>query len=277
ERTLEAYRRDVARLVGDLDERGFGGPEAVDAGALRAHVYALVEAGLRPTSVRRALSAARTYFGWLVVEGVLADDPSQHLDSPRATRALPDVLSPEEVTRLLEALDDTHRFYWRDRALLEFLYASGVRVSEAVGLRVADLALDDGLATVLGKGAKERIVPVGRPARVALERYLRDVRPALDRGRSGGKVFLNHRGGPLSRQSVFTLVKRAARRAGLDERRVSPHTLRHSFATHLLEGGADLGVVQELLGHADISTTQIYTHVDRSYLREVHRSFHPRA
>jgi integrase/recombinase XerD len=165
--------------------------------------------------------------------------------------------------------------YWRDRGILEVLYATGMRVSELVELRIGDLDLEEGICTVLGKGSKERIVPLGGPARNSLVRYLEQVRKRLETGRGGGKVFLNHRGGPLSRASVWDMVKKYAARAGV-ERRVSPHTFRHSFATHLLEGGADLAAVQELLGHADISTTQIYTHVDRDYLRDMHRTFHPR-
>jgi integrase/recombinase XerD len=179
------------------------------------------------------------------------------------------------VLRLLEAPDPTHPLYWRDRSILELLYASGVRVSELVELPLSALDLDEGLATIFGKGSKERLVPVGEPARRALERYLREVRPRLDRGKGQGRVFLNARGGPLRREAVWTLVATSARRAGITKK-VSPHTLRHTFATHLIEGGADLAAVQELLGHADISTTQIYTHLDRDYLREVHRKYHPR-
>jgi integrase/recombinase XerD len=159
--------------------------------------------------------------------------------------------------------------------MLELLYATGVRVSELVELPLSALDLDEGFATIFGKGSKERLVPVGKPALRALGRYLRDVRPSLDRGGGRGLVFLNRHGRPLRREAVWTIVKEAARRAGITKK-VSPHTLRHTFATHLVEGGADLAAVQELLGHADISTTQIYTHLDRDYLREVHRRFHPR-
>jgi integrase/recombinase XerD len=181
----------------------------------------------------------------------------------------------EEVTGLLDAPNPDHPLYWRDKSILETLYATGMRVSELVELRISSLDLDEGLCTVFGKGSKERMVPLGAPARRALTRYLDELRPGLDRGKGEGKVFLNARGAPLSRMSIWNLVKESAQRAGL-EGKVSPHTLRHTFATHLLEGGADLVAVQELLGHADISTTQIYTHVDREYLREVHRTFHPR-
>jgi len=275
DRTLEAYRRDLERCVAFLVEEGRAGPEEVGPGDLRAWVYHLREAGLAASSIRRAQSAVRTYFGFLLAEGVLEDDPTERLESPRVGRPLPDHLSHDEVARLLEAVEEGHDLHWRDRAILELLYATGVRVSELVELPLRSLDLEEGFLTVLGKGSKERLVPVGGPARRALERYLAHLRPELESGRGQGRVFLTARGRPLSRQSVFNVVKRAAERAGI-RRRVSPHTLRHTFATHLLEGGADLAAVQELLGHADISTTQIYTHVDREYLREMHRAHHPR-
>ena len=275
ERTVQAYRRDLMGLVEFLVERGVGRPGDVAHTHLRDWVFHLKDRGLAPTSIRRAQSAVRTYFAFLLGEGVVEDDPTERMESPRTWRRLPDVLSTDEVERLLEAPDPSKDLYGRDRAILEFLYASGVRVSELVDLPITALHLDEGLCLVFGKGSKERLVPVGAPARRALERYLRDVRPRLESGKGAGKVFLNARGQPLSRMAIWSLVKDAARRAGID-RKVSPHTLRHTFATHLLEGGADLAAVQELLGHADISTTQIYTHVDREYLRDVHRRFHPR-
>jgi integrase/recombinase XerD len=276
DRTLEAYRRDLARLIAFLEARGKRGVGEVSHLELRDWVYDLKDAGLAPSSIRRAQSAVRTYFAFLVGEGVLESDPSERLEAPRVWRRLPDVLSRSDVERLLEAPDQERPLYWRDRAMLEMLYATGVRVSELVGLELTSLDLEEGIVLVFGKGSKERLVPVGGPARRAAERYLAAVRPRLDRGRGQGKVFLNARGGPLTRMAVWNVVKEASERAGVTAR-VSPHTLRHSFATHLLEGGADLAAVQELLGHADISTTQIYTHVDREYLKDVHRRFHPRA
>lgn len=274
-RSISAYRRDVTRFLGFLGDRGVGRPEAVDGHDLRDYTFHLKDAGLAATSIRRAQSALRTYFAFLLGEGVLEDDPTERLESPRVWRRLPDVLSREEVERLLEAPDETHPHYWRDRAILELLYASGMRVSELVELPLRSLDLDERIALVYGKGSKERLVPVGGPAARAVGRYLAGTRPELDRGKGKGILFLNARGEPLTRQAVWGLVKDASERAGI-ERKVSPHTLRHTFATHLLEGGADLAVVQELLGHADISTTQIYTHVDREYLRDVHRKHHPR-
>lgn len=275
ERTVSAYGRDLSRWLAFVVEAGARGPDEVDTRILREWVFELKDAGLAATSIRRARSAVRTYFGFLLAEGALEEDPTDRLDAPRADRKLPDFLSRDEVERLLDSPDEGRALYWRDRAILEFLYATGVRVSELVDLPLSSLDLEDGFALVFGKGSKERLVPVGAPAQRAMRRYLADVRPTLDSGDGAGRVFLNARGRPLRRESIWSLVRDAARRAGITKK-VSPHTLRHTFATHLVEGGADLAAVQELLGHADISTTQIYTHLDRAYLREMHRKYHPR-
>ncbi len=274
-RTLDAYGRDVGRMVAFLREQGVDRPGAATAAHLREYVYTLKDRGLEPTSIRRNISSIRTYFAFLVAEGHVVADPSERLEAPKVWRRLPGVLSRDEVVRLLEAPDPTDPLYWRDRALLEFAYASGVRVSELITLKVRDVSIEEGFASVFGKGAKERLVPVGRSAIRALDVYLREVRPRLENGGGKGVVFLNARGRPLTRMGVWKILRKHVERAGITKR-VSPHTLRHSFATHLLEGGADLAAVQEMLGHADISTTQIYTHVDREYLRDVHRKFHPR-
>lgn len=277
-RTLEAYGHDLARFRSFLDERGTSGPDGVTARDLREFTYRLREQGLAPSSIRRALSAIRTYFAFLLAEGLIATDPTEQVDAPAAWRRLPDVLSRDEVERLVLAPDPADRLYWRDRALLEFAYASGVRVSELAGLKTRDVDLEDGFAVVHGKGSKERLVPMGSQAAYAIDAYLRELRGALEKGRGkgGGVLFLNARGGGLSRMGIWKILRKHVARAGI-ERRVTPHTLRHTFATHLLEGGADLASVQEMLGHADISTTQIYTHVDRDYLRDVHRRYHPRS
>jgi integrase/recombinase XerD len=277
-RTLEAYQRDAARLQAFAHARGIGSPDAVTARDMREFSYHLREDGLAASSIRRVLSAIRTYYRFLIAEGLVSTDPSEHLESPAVWRRLPDVLSRDEVQRLLLAPDPEDRVFWRDRALLEFAYASGVRVSELTSVRVRDVDLEEGFATVYGKGSKERLVPLGGPAVDAVRVYLREVRPRLDRGvgLGSGALFLNARGGSLSRMGVWKILRKHVARAGIT-RRVKPHTLRHTFATHLLEGGADLASVQEMLGHADISTTQIYTHVDRDYLRDVHRRYHPRS
>jgi integrase/recombinase XerD len=207
---------------------------------------------------------------------VVVADPTDRVELPRAWRRLPDVLSRDDIARILDAPDPSERLFWRDKALLEFAYASGVRVGELITVKVRDVDLQEGLALVFGKGSRERIVPLGRAALQALMVYLREIRPVLARNRGEGAVFLNARGTPLTRMGVWKILRRHVQRAGITKR-VTPHTLRHSFATHLLEGGADLASVQEMLGHADIATTQIYTHVEREYLRDVHRRFHPRA
>jgi len=275
DRTLSAYQRDLGKLLAFLEERGHEEPPDITPQDLRDFVFHLKDSGLAATSIRRTLSSIRGYFAFLLEEGVLSVDPSERLESPRAWRKLPDVLSVEEVEKILEAPNPDHAMYWRDRSILEVLYATGMRVSEMVELMINNLDLDEGVCTVFGKGSKERVVPLGGPARTALDRYLREVRIRLDSGKGKGRVFLNQRGTPLSRASIWDFVKKYAALSGV-QLAVSPHTFRHSFATHLLEGGADLAAVQELLGHADISTTQIYTHVDREYLKEVHRAFHPR-
>jgi len=275
-RTLEAYRRDVERLVDYARAKGATSPIDVTSRMLREFIYHLKDVGLSPSSIRRNISAVRTYFRFLLADGVVARDPSERLETPQRWRTLPDVLTVGEIERLLAAptLDDPLVF--RDRAMLELAYGAGLRVSEWITIGVRDVLLEDKLVRVFGKGAKERLVPIGRSAIAAVATYLRESRSRLERGGGKGVLFLNARGEPLSRMGAWKILRRYVERAGITKA-VSPHTLRHSFATHLLEGGADLRAVQEMLGHADISTTQIYTHVDREYLRQVHRQYHPRA
>ena len=276
-RTLEAYRRDVERLVEYARIEGRARRRSTSrAGMLREFVYHLKDLGLAPSSIRRNISAVRTYFRFLLADGVVARDPSERLETPKRWRTLPDVLTVDEVERLLAAptLDDPLAF--RDRAMLELAYGAGLRVSEWITLGVRDVLLEDKLVRVFGKGSKERLVP-DRPVG---DRRRRDVHPraasAAGEGRREGRaVSQRARRAAVAHGRVEdpAAVRRARRRS---TKHVSPHTLRHSFATHLLEGGADLRAVQEMLGHADISTTQIYTHVDREYLRQVHKQFHPR-
>ncbi|HJR15982.1 MAG TPA: site-specific tyrosine recombinase XerD [Gemmatimonadales bacterium] len=273
--TVEAYLRDLRRLGEFATSRGVRDPARLTRAHLRDFVYLLKDLGLSAASIRRAVSAIRTYYGFLVGEGRIADDPSDRLESPRRGRVLPDTLSVSEVEALLASAKLEHPLAWRDRALLELAYGAGLRVSELCGLGLTDLLLAENLVRIYGKGGKERLVPIGRSVIGAASVYLHQMRPALDRGRSKSRVLLNARGEPLSRVGAWGVVRRATLRAGITKR-VTPHTLRHSFATHLLEGGADLRAVQEMLGHADLSTTQIYTHVDREYLRSVHKQFHPR-
>jgi integrase/recombinase XerD len=273
--TVDNYLRDLRRLAEFADARGLSDPAALTRPLLREFVFALKDLGLSAATIRRHVSAVRTYFGFLLGEGIVQEDPSDRLESPRLGRTLPETLTVPEIEALLAAPSIDEPLGWRDRALLELGYGAGLRVSELCGLGLTDLVLSEGLVRVLGKGSKERLVPIGRSVLGALSVYLHTLRPTLDRGASKQRVFLNNRGQPLSRVGAWGIVKRAATRAALTKT-VSPHTLRHSFATHLLEGGADLRAVQEMLGHADLSTTQIYTHVDREYLRSVHRQYHPR-
>jgi integrase/recombinase XerD len=276
EGTLAAYGHDVSRLVSFATSLGRVAPGELTTRDLRDFVLVVKDLGLSASSIARNLSAIRTYFGFLVGENLIVADPSERIQSPRAGRTLPDVLSPAEIGALLDGIGLENALAWRDRAMLEFAYASGVRVSELTGLEIRRLHLAEGFATVIGKGSKQRLVPVGRSATAALAMYLRETRPRIERGQGQGRVFLNARGRPISRMGVWKILRAHVAAAGI-AKPVSPHTLRHSFATHLLEGGADLVAVQEMLGHADITTTQIYTHVDRTFLAQVHRSCHPRA
>jgi integrase/recombinase XerD len=273
--TVESYLRDLRRLGEFATSRGVRDPGRLTRGLLRDFVYLLKDIGLSPASIRRGVSAIRTYFGFLVGEGRVANDPSDRLESPRRGRTLPETLSVKEVEALLGSPGVEEPLAWRDRALLELGYGAGLRVSELCNLGMTDLLFSENLVRVYGKGGKERLVPIGRSVIGAVSVYLHTKRPELDKGKSRSRVLLNARGQPLSRVGAWGVVKRATERAGI-KKRVTPHTLRHSFATHLLEGGADLRAVQEMLGHADLSTTQIYTHVDREYLRSVHKQFHPR-
>ena len=273
--TVKSYLRDIRRMGAWAEMHGVHQPGSVDAKLLRKFVFSLKDLGLSPATIRRQVSAIRTYYAFLIGEGQVSADPSERLESPKRGRSLPDVLTVGEIEALLAAPGVDDALAWRDRALLELGYGAGMRVSELCGLGRNDLILDEGLVRVFGKGGKERLVPIGRTVIGAISVYLHTVRPELDRGQSENKLLLNARGTPLSRVGAWGIVKRAATTAGLTKT-VTPHTLRHSFATHLLEGGADLRAVQEMLGHADLSTTQIYTHVDREYLRSVHKQFHPR-
>ncbi|HEV3452953.1 MAG TPA: site-specific tyrosine recombinase [Acidimicrobiia bacterium] len=286
--TLAAYRRDLRAYERFLRRRAVTGPGDVTptmvaayATALRARRDESGHARLAAASVARALVAVRSFHRFCLDEGLGAGDPTADMASPRVPAGIPKPLSEPEVEALLAAAGDDGPAGLRDRALLEVLYGAGVRISELVGLDRADLELERGLLRVLGKGGKERIVPLGRPARGAVAAYLERGRPVLvrpggGRARAGDAVFLNARGGRLTRQGVWGLVRAAGHRAGLGDR-VYPHVLRHSCATHMVDRGADIRVVQELLGHASLSTTQVYTQVSAARLRAVYDAAHPRA
>jgi len=283
-----AYRRDLRRYAAFLRGRGEVDPAAIGEPTVQDYVRylgALTDDDgnklLAPSSIARALVAVRSFHGFCATEGLLPTDPSEEVDAPRVPQGIPKALDEEQVERLLGAVTGDGPLPQRDRALLETLYATGIRISEAVGLELGDLDLGDGVVRVLGKGDKERIVPIGRSARRVVGVYLRDGRLALRNARprlgaGGDAVFLNARGGRISRQACWSIVRSAGARVGLDEH-LSPHVLRHSCATHMLNHGADLRVVQELLGHASISTTQVYTKVSPERLRAVYDAAHPRA
>jgi integrase/recombinase XerD len=274
--TSKAYKLDIERFVTYEQVKGAASPSEVGSRSLREYIYHLKDLGLAAASIRRNISAVRTYFKFLLGEGHVVRDPSERLETPKRWRTLPEVLTVDEVERLLAAPSLDEPLAFRDRAMLEVAYGAGLRVSEWISLAVRDVMLQDHLVRVFGKGAKERLVPIGRRAIGAIAIYLRELRPTLERGEGKGILFLSARGQPLSRMGAWKILRKYVDQVGITKP-VSPHTLRHSFATHLLEGGADLRAVQEMLGHVDISTTQIYTHIDREYLRSVHKQFHPRS
>ena len=269
--TIRAYSRDLNALADTLEEQGITDPRRIQPDAIELHAVRLSRRGLSPSM----LSAIRHFHRFLEREGLGSSEPVERVARPKLARRMPGVLTLAQVESLIDAPDATTHLGLRDRAMLELAYGAGLRVSELCGLRLEQLMLDQGLVSVTGKGGKQRIVPFGRAAGRALAAYLDHGRPFLLRGRLSPSVFVNVRGGAISRVGFFKKLKEYARAAGIT-RRVSPHVLRHSFATHLLEGGADLRLVQELLGHADIATTQVYTHVDTRHILEAHRAYHPR-
>ena len=271
-RTVDAYRRDLAALRAFLDKN----VADVTSGELESWVASMRAEGLAASTIARRVSAVRAFFRHLVLIGTRDENPAASVQLPRRARTLPRALSPAETERLIDAAVRSTPRGLRDRALVELLYGAGLRVSEAVGLEKNGVALEDRVVRVLGKGGKERLVPLGRPAAEAVRRYLALGRPHLDR-RYRPELFLNARGGALTRAGAFLILRKLADRAGLEPGRVHPHLLRHSFATHLLEGGADLRSVQEMLGHADLGTTERYTHVSDRRRREVYFQSHPHA
>ncbi|MCA9305792.1 MAG: tyrosine recombinase [Phycisphaerales bacterium] len=282
--TADAYARDLRDLDDDLALGGVASIAEITPRHLAGHIAALSSRKkMASSSVARHLATMRMFFRWMFANGRIDANPTEWLERPTQWQRLPGVISPANMRALLDAPQpagdgsDVHCPLWlRDRAILEFMYACGLRASEVGALRVNDLHGTLGVITVTGKGDKQRLVPFGRPAQESLEAYLEDCRPSLVRpdGRDKGRMFLSRTGRPLERVAVWQIVKRNAKAAGLDD--IYPHLLRHTFATHLLSGGADLRVVQELLGHSKISTTQVYTRVDQPRLKEIHQKFHPR-
>ncbi len=276
--TIAAYRKDLADYAAFLSARGITDPDSVKRDDITDWIVSLRAAGLAPSSVSRKVSAIKSFHKFLLAEGIATTCPTAGLPVPKKSAQLPDYISIEDAEKLLAQPFPDGPVGLRDRALLEVLYGCGLRASEAVGLDLLDIDRDSGFVRVFGKGSKERLVPMGGVAANALDAYLRQGRPFLRTKRSatpnGSAVFLNVRGGRLSRQALFRLVRTYGGRVGLE---LHPHTLRHSFATHLLQGGAGLRELQEMLGHSDVSTTQIYTHVDPQHMREEYLSTHPRA
>jgi integrase/recombinase XerD len=274
--TLESYRRDVTQFAAWLDAAGGKALlEAAPADIQRHLAWRMETKRAKPRTTGRLVSSLKRFFQFAVREGLRGDDPAVDLESPKVPRSLPKSLSEAEVEALLAAPEVESAPGLRDRAMLETLYASGLRVSELVGLKTVQVSLDMGVVRVLGKGSKERLTPLGEEAVEWIQRYQKEGRPGLLGARKSDALFVTSRGGPMTRQAFWGLVKRHAMKAGIG-RAISPHTLRHAFATHLINHGADLRVVQLLLGHSDISTTQIYTHVARERLKALHRKHHPR-
>ncbi len=278
--TIASYKLDLNRYVAFLEHNKVRNVNAITESDATRFLGSLRERQLSPRSITRTLSAIKGFHKFLVGDGVTKLNPTESVDAPKLPRSLPDVLTQPEIEAILTqpsaSLKDKKNLWLRDKALLETMYASGLRVSEVIGLKQSNILAEETLIRVFGKGSKERIVPIGGSALRWIDRYKKVCRLLLaHRGASEDVLFLNARGMPMSRMAVWNIVQSNTKKAGI-KKEVHPHTFRHSFATHLLEGGADLRAVQEMLGHSDIATTQIYTHIDREYLKEVHRTFHPR-
>lgn len=278
ENSVEAYVHDVAKFEQFLEISGVNvAPIKIELEHLIDFIEYINELGMTPHSQARIISGLKSFYKFLIYEGELENDPTALLEAPKLGRKLPDTLSVVEINQILEAIDHSKPEGMRNRAMLETLYSSGLRVSELIGLRRSNLLLDVGFLRVTGKGNKERLVPIGREALKYIKIYQEEVRCHLNiETESSSILFLNRRGNQLTRQMVFIIIKDLVGKSGINKT-VSPHTFRHSFATHLIEGGADLRAVQEMLGHESITTTEIYTHLDRDYLKQVIREFHPRS
>lgn len=275
--SLESYSMDLVRYSQFLKSSGVQSLPQIQLAEIENFLSVLYDVGLSPTSISRNISSIRGYHRYLFAEGITKSDPTELIDSVKLAKKLPEVLTIQEIENILNAANPDDMIGLRDRAILETMYATGIRVSELCKLKQSQLFFDIELIRVFGKGSKERIVPIGEAAMNMIKRYQHDTRSQHAKfGKSEDHLFLNQKGKGLSRMAIWNIVQYYANLAGITKE-ISPHTFRHSFATHLLEGGADLRAVQEMLGHSDISTTQIYTHIDREYLSEVHKSFHPRA
>ena len=276
--TIESYSSDLNRYINFLKEQKVSKPADIKISLLYDFIDILNEIPLAAASISRNFSSIRMFHEFMMNEGYVKKDITENIISPKIPKRLPKVLSINEIEKILNVIDITKILGIRDRAMLELLYACGLRISELLKLRLSSIFFDEGWIRIFGKGNKERIIPFGNEARKWLKKYINYIRPELKKKnilKAEDFIFLNVRGGTLSRMGVWKIIQQHVKSAGI-YKRVSPHTFRHSFATHLLEGGADLRAVQEMLGHSDISTTQIYTHLDRDYLKEIHKTFHPR-
>ncbi len=273
--TLLAYRRDLSAYGEYLESKGVSGTGQIKREQITEYIFQQKKSGLATTSICRSLAAIKMFHRFLVREGLVKDDPTTLVDTPKLWKRVPDVLSQPEIELMLKAAQGRKSRQVRDYAILELFYASGMRVSELVQLKIENVNFDIGYVRCIGKGNKERIIPIGRSAREAVKRYCDEVRAKQARAKLTSDLFLSRLGRKMTRQSLWKMIKHYADKAHI-KKTIKPHTLRHSFATHLLEHGADLRSVQEMLGHSDISTTQIYTHVDRERLRSIHKQFHPR-
>lgn len=275
ENTIEAYATDLVGYVDFLDSRSVDDLNMIEPSDISSYIVMLSENKITSFSIARKLSAIRMFHRFLIGEGITSINPVTNISFPKLAKKLPVVIDQFEIEKLLEQPDLSDKFGIRDKALLEFAYATGVRVSELISVKIPDLFFDEELVRVFGKGSKMRIIPIGESAIQSVEQYFENSRYLLAKPSTDETLFLNHHGKPLSRMGFWKILRKYVTMAGISKP-VSPHTLRHSFATHLIEGGADLRAVQEMLGHVSITSTEIYTHLDREYLKEVHRTFHPR-
>ena len=274
--TIDAYKRDLKQYLENLDLKGIKSLHDVSSKHIRDYVRKLNNKGLAAKSIARIISSIRSYHNFLSSEKIIKENPALNLDSPKIPKKLPEVLSEKEISNITESIDDSYQFAKRDKAIIEMLYSCGIRVTELCDLETSNLFFDDDLIRVMGKGSKERLLPIGGRAKRFLNDYLINTRHKLIKKTSSSSVFVSRNGKPLTRAMINNILKKWCLASGITKS-VSPHTLRHSFATHLLEGGADLRFVQALLGHSDISTTQIYTHLDKHHLKEIYKTHHPRS
>jgi integrase/recombinase XerD len=277
ENSIDAYQNDLQRYVSYLKGKEILSPDEITDREINLLIQSLSQLGLTPASVARNLSSIKSFHKFLISENITSSDPTENIKGPKLRRHLPSVLSYSEIQEILKQINVKDTLGLRNRAMIELLYASGLRISELLNLPLREIYFNESIIRVFGKGSKERLVPTSDSALDWIKQYLDRARPYLDKmGKSGGITFLNVRGTAMSRMGFWKILKSSVSGAGI-RKKITPHTFRHSFATHLLEGGADLRAVQEMLGHADISTTQIYTHLDRTYLKQVYLQYHPRA